>query len=458
MKIPEIKFQETSTPLYIQLYHQIRELIINGEITEKLPPIRKMAETLQINSVTVINAYKKLEKEALIERKAGSGSYIKYKPSSFTTTRLDFTGFDSNIDSFPLKDIKDSISNVLENEGLNAFKYEESQGYPGLQKALVKYFAFYKISTNEDLIQIVSGGQQALDIISKSLLDFGDTVLTEAPTYKGALDSFKSRESRIISIDITEDGINLNQLESKLQSRRPVFIYIMPFNQKPTGINYSSENKLAILDLCKQYNCYIIEDDIGSEISLKSEEKQTLKSLDKNDIVIYIKSFTPLFMPGLRLGCIITPKTLLGKILTTKLSTDISTPGLLQRAFTHYLNNKNWTAYYSRVSINISKKIELTYSIIENNGLLNLTELGFKTKSPNFWFKLKKGNGVELNSICKNRGISIIPGESMGSEYRSFFRISLKSIPTENIERGLTILKESITELYSNRERNSVIL
>ncbi len=449
MDFNSITITKGSEPIYIQLFNSLRQSILMNELLEgtKLPPIRELSKTLKINNITVINAYKLLEREGLLEKKIGSGSYVKCRNLRKEITKMDFTGRDSNIDSFPLEEINDSIMQTLKNDGLDTFKYEESQGFSGLQNSLVNYFDYYNIETRKEYIQIVSGGQQALDIISKALIDFGDTVITETPTYQGAINSFTSREARIVNISLEQDGIDLWELETKIQVRKPSFLYIMPFNQKPTGITYSRNKKINLLKLASKYNFYIIEDDLGSELSL-GENSETLKSLDDNDRVIYIKSFSPLFMPGLRLGCIIPPESLFLKIQNIKETTDIATPGLIQRGFTHYLNKNRWKEYYQLTSLNIRKKREKTRDILLGD-FKNIVTFIDSSQSHIFWIKLQKGSGKTLNELTKKMGVEIIPGETMGKEYSNYFMLNIKSIPLENIEAGLKILKESIETIYS---------
>lgn len=452
MNIDNLKLIHGDGPLYKQLYKQLKYIIENEELNQdtKLPTIREFSNKLEINNVTVINALSGLEKDGLIIKKVGNGTYIKGKTPTYKTNIMDLTGQDSNIDSFPLEDIKKSINFILNSDGVNAFKYENAQGNPQLKIALVEYFKEYNINTTSDHIQIVSGGQQALDIISKSLLLFGETVFTETPTYKGAIESFKSREARILEVSLHSDGMDLDELESKLQIRKPVFIYVMPFNQKPTGISYSLDKKKRLLYLAHKYNFYIIEDDIGSEISLNCENLSTLKSMDTYDSVIYIKSFSPLFMPGLRLGCLIPPKRIYNKLLSTKLTTDISTPGLIQRGFAHYLQNYNWLKYYENLQNKLLKKIELVSSILKKD-FIELLDLNYSVSSHSFWFKLHRGDGQVLSDICKEDGLLIVPGVIMGAEYTNYIRISINSIPYENIEDALGILKKSLKLLYNTK-------
>ncbi|MBN2618446.1 MAG: PLP-dependent aminotransferase family protein [Spirochaetales bacterium] len=455
MDFNEIKLIKNDHPLYIQLAKHIKNQIINNKILhgEKLPTIRAAANILNVNTSTVINCYKILENEGFVTTIKGSGSYVTKNIKKRDKLYMDFTGKDSQIESFPIDEITSSINYILKHSGVDIFKYEDSRGNYELKESLVDYFKYFSIKTTIDLLQIISGGQQALDIISKSLLNFGDTVFTESPTYRGALESFKNREARIIEVQLDEDGLNILDLESKIVTRRPTILYLMTFNQKPTGYNYSLEKKHKILELSQKYNFYIIEDDQGSEISLK--ETKTLKSMDTYDRVIYIKSFSPLFMPGLRLGCLIPPKSLYNRILKTKLSTDISTPGLLQKSFAHYLAKNNWIDYFENIKTVKKEKIELT-NLLLNTYLGNKIECNMNSDSGSYWLKLNRIDVDLLSKECFQKGVEFLSGTIMGSEYKEFIRLNIASIPKTNIEDGLKIIQQEIIKQESTNRRVSL--
>lgn len=454
MILDSINLINNKTPLYIQLYNQIKKAILNKDVPlgYKLPTIRETVKVCGVNSSTVVKAYDKLKKDNLIEKRVGSGSFVIYGYEKFSTSKMDFTGRDSNIDIFPVSDIKEAIGDALNTQGADAFTYERSQGYEPLLKSLHNYLKFFNINCPPELIQVVSGGQQAIDIISKALIHFGDSVITETPTYKGALDSFKSRDARIVQIPIENGGINLKKLEARIKIECPSFIYIMPHYQKPTGICYSLETKRDLIKLSEKYNFYIVEDDLGSEIDLTNNNIVTLKSLDRFDRVIYIKSFTPLFMPGLRLGCIALPSSINRRLKKIKVTTDISTPGIIQRGFSNYLDNYNWNSYYTVLLNSYKTKINTVSNLLDNN-FKDLLEFKTFNPSPIFWLRLLKGDSLRLEQICREKKVYIIPGYTIGPEYSDYFRISIKGIPSENITKGLSILRESIIKLYEEDDR-----
>lgn len=446
------------TPLYITLYDQLKSSIISKQYKygDKLPTIRELVKDKGVNSSTVVKAYEKLRQENFIEKKVGSGSYVIYGAEKYTTSKMDFTGRDSNIDLFPVLDIKESISEALNLQGAKAFTYEKSQGYQQLLDSLRNYLKYFNINCPSEMIQVVSGGQQAIDIISKALIQFGDSVITETPTYKGAIEAFSSRDARIIQLPIEEKGINLKKLEARIKVECPSFIYLMPYYQKPTGISYTLETKKSLIKLSEKYDFYIVEDDLGSEINLLEEKSTSLKSMDRFDRVIYIKSFTPLFMPGLRLGCIALPASINKRLKKIKVTTDISTPGIIQRGFANYLDNYDWKEYYNRLKVSYLEKYNLVKNIFDKE-FSDVITLENKQPTPIFWIRLFKGDSNRLEQICRERKLYIIPGTNIGPEYSDYFRLSIKSIPIENIKKGLIILKESIQKLYKEDDQEYLL-
>jgi len=201
--------RESKEHLYMQLAYGIEEMIVNGELTEKdkLPPIRKLAEALDVNNVTVVNAYKYLEQKGRVYKKLGSGTFIvpldQHTVYDEEVPMPEETGYDFSSTSptgnlFPVQAFKKAINAVLDNEGGAAFSYQESKGYEALRSSIVNYMSAYDVEATAEDIQIVSGAQQGIDIVTKSILEYGDYILVESPTYAGAIATFRSKGLNII--------------------------------------------------------------------------------------------------------------------------------------------------------------------------------------------------------------------------------------------------------------------
>ncbi|RKD34519.1 PLP-dependent aminotransferase family protein [Thermohalobacter berrensis] len=462
--------------LYIQLYNELKSMILNGVLTPhtKLPPIRRLANLLKINNATVVNAYKLLEQEDLVYKKVGSGTFVKNinnKDIRYIETHseeryldeknrniinsnqiqinkntINFASATPTPDLFPVTEFKSVLNEVLDRDRGNAFGYQESQGYLPLRKAIKKYLINSNIITTIDSIQIISGAQQGIDILSKALIDYGDIVFTENPTYAGAISSFKSRGARIIGIPIEKDGIDIKALENKLKSFKPKFIYVMPNFQNPTGYSYSVEKKNKLLELAYKHDLFIIEDDYLSDLSFFSSNNQTLKSLDTENKVIYIKSFSKIFMPGLRLAFMVTPISIYNKVIAAKHMSDISTSGLIQRAFDLYLRKGIWKKHINYMENIYKKRFEIMSDSIKKY-IPKEVKYDLPKGGLNFWFSLPdKYSSWDLYNFSLKNNIIFMPGSIfyVNKEDDHHFRISIASIYSSQIENSIKYFSEVI--------------
>ncbi len=472
--------KEDSQHLYIQLYTAIKEMILLGELLgeERLPPVRKMAELLSVNSVTVVKAYQLLEQEGLIYKRIGSGTFISpaiIKQAQLPTgmaamvpeegllnqghirlerNMINFASATPSADLFPVEDFKQVINEVLDRDKGNAFTYQESQGYYPLRCILKEYIGNHGIEADVENIQIISGAQQGIDIIAKAFLNYGDYVIMESPSYTGAIAAFQTRGARIIDIPLEENGMNLEMLEAKIKNHQPKLLYIMPNFQNPTGISYSREKKQRIMEICKRHKVYIIEDDYLSDLSFYSKDNTTLKSIDSMDQVIYIKSFSKIFMPGLRLGFLVIPKLVYNNLLVAKHSADISTSGLIQRAFQLYLSKGIWRRHLEYIEVSYRERFDKMVDCIEryipSELQYNLPQGGL-----NFWFKLPKNISIKmLNEAALRENIAIAPGYLffLNNNQANYFRLSIASLTTAEIEQGMKKLSEILKGCLLNSE------
>lgn len=456
--------------LYAQLYEKIKNLILEGTVPPdtKLPTIRAFAKQLGVNNITVVNAYNKLEEEGYIYKIVGSGSYTRKlddiyeeeEESEIPEGTVNFASTAPTPNLFPVDEIKESIIEVLEHDKSHAFTYQDPKGYLPLRKSLRDYLGGLGIYTTEDNIQIISGAQQGIDIISKALVDFEDIVFTEEFTYTGAIGVFKSRGAETVNIKLDRDGLNIEDLEEKLRTMKPKFLYLMPNFHNPTGCSYSEEKMKKILELARKYRFYIIEDDYLSDLEFKGRKSIAMKSLDnhEDERVIYIKSFSKLFMPGLRIAFIVIPEELLFDISSAKHISDISTPGLIQRAFNVYMRKGEWDENLKRINKVYELRHRIMSKAIEKYLPKNVSYWN-TSGGLNFWFKLPDGQSTEaLYEYLAARDILIAPGKifSTESEDNEYFRLSVTSMDSEEIEGSFKKLSEELKNFIKKDKRSEL--
>ncbi|AOR24908.2 PLP-dependent aminotransferase family protein [Clostridium taeniosporum] len=465
----EIKFKE-EVPKYIQISNFIKNLIEKKAIKdkEKLPTIRELSKVLGVNSITIVNAYKRLKAEGYAYQKVGSGTYAKVKelPNVFrkeysnTLKKLridelpnivDFTG-ETNIEVlFPIKDLKEIIDKVLERDGVNALISNNSYGYKNLITTINS--AFWDNQLNEEDILIVSGAQQGIDIVSKGILNINDNIVVEKPTYGGALSVFKWKKANIFEVPIKEDGLDLDKFEKILQKNNIRCFYTMSYFQNPTGISYSLEKKKRILELAEIYDFYIIEDDYLSELIYeKSIEYIPFKWLDRNERVIYIKSFSKIFLPGIRLGYLVTPEIFRESLQNSKFNTDITTSSLMQRALDLYIYENKWKQNIKNLNVEYSKRYKIMQKILDRD-FKDLISYIDPKGGLNFYLTLRDGKitSKELFFRLRKKGVYITPGImffTSQNDGQNTFRIGFYQTDENKIIKGLNILREELIECH----------
>ena len=470
----DFKFKNDETPKYVQIANFIKILIDKRKIKEgdKLPTIRELSKKLQVNNVTIVSAYNKLKAEGYAYQKVGSGSYAKRKEVSSNFRKeysntlkklsmdesadiVDFTGETSKEVLFPIDDLKYIINQVLERDGANALLSDNRNGYNKLIDTINRAFWNNKLD-NEDII-IVSGAQQGIDIASKGILNINDNIIVEKPTYAGALSVFKWRKVNVFEVPIEEDGISLNKFEKILQKNEIRCFFTMSYFQNPTGISYSIEKKKRILELAQIYDFYIIEDDYLSELIYENSlEYVPFKWLDKNDRVIYIKSFSKIFLPGIRLGYLVTPDIFRETLQNSKHNTDITTSSLMQRALELYISDNKWRENIKNLNTEYVKRYTHLKQLLDTE-FKDILDYVDPKGGLNFYLTLKEGfriNTKELFRRLKEKNVYITPGTMFFTgkdEGKDSFRIAFYQTDIEKIEIGMKIIKE---ELLSLRLKN----
>ncbi len=453
MNIPINIDKFSSVPMYLQVFEEIKKLIENEELKpgQKLPPIRKLAGQLEVNTVTIVSAYRHLENSGHVYSKGGSGTYVSVKEEQFSKDdigaekfKLDFATAWLSPENFPVSDFKIAIDKVLDKEKGKAFLFDDSEGFIPLRIEISKYLAENGIKSDYNNIQIVSGAQQGIDIIAKSLIDYDDCVIVENPTYMGAVSSFNSRGAKLISVELNKDGIDLDKLKKVIKVNRVKLIYVMPNFHNPTGICYDENVKLKLLEMAYEAGCYVVEDDYLSDIDFGNGRFKTLKELDKNDIVIYIKSFSKIFMPGLRLGFMIIPRTLQDNISKAKYITDISTSGFIQRSFYEYFNMGAWKKQLMYIQKIYLEKYNLMLNLI-NKYMPNELDYSIPDGGLNLWCRLPKRLTSDLlYAEAKKIGINFVPGNLFFMDHKpsEYFRLSFAAIEVCEMEEKVKELCE----------------
>ena len=230
-------------------------------------------------------------------------------------------------DAFPAKAIAEISDDVLKNNPISVLQYSVSEGYTPLRQHLRDYMKreHNTGSENDDII-ITTGAQQIMDLCSKALLNEGDVVICEAPSFIGSLNTFRSYNAKLVGVTVESDGMNIEELENALKTNpNAKIIYTIPNFQNPSGVTTCLEKRKKIYELAKKYGVLILEDNPYGDLRYSGENIPNIKSLDTDGIVIYAGSFSKVISPGMRVAYCIAPKPVFQKLVVCKQGNDVHT-------------------------------------------------------------------------------------------------------------------------------------
>ena len=242
-------------------------------------------------------------------------------------------------DVFPVQRFKEACHKVLTEQASNALQYGATEGYEPLRELIANNMARYGIKARVENVLITSGSQQALDLIGKLFINAGDHVLVEAPTYLGALQAFNICGAEYLAVPSDENGLRTDLLEAPLRSG-PKFMYVLPNFQNPAGTTLSEGRRHELVLLADRYGIPIVEDDPYGQLRYEGEHLPPLVVLDRENLrrdngysignVIYLSTFSKTLAPGLRLGWIVAPPEVIGKLAQLKQGADLHTSTFTQ--------------------------------------------------------------------------------------------------------------------------------
>lgn len=231
---------------------------------------------------------------------------------------------------FPYEAVEAATLKAIREKGPLALQYSPTEGEPFLKEQVAAFLNRQGEKVNSDDMIIVSSSQQALDLLGKIFIDAGDPIVTERPSYVGAIQAFRTFGADFHGVEMDDDGIIPEKLEQVVaglieQGRKPKFVYLIPDFQNPSGINLSLERRRKVLDIAARHDLLIIEDSPYRELRFTGSLIPSIRSLDTDGRVIQMKTFSKVFCPGFRIGWIIAPASILDKLVMAKQGTDLCT-------------------------------------------------------------------------------------------------------------------------------------
>ncbi len=361
-------------PLYRQIADQIRDRIGEGTLPAgtQLPTVRRLAEELGVTRITVQTAYAELQSGGWIEATVGRGTFV----SDAARAARDFPQHDAPLTPDVVIDDMLQISRVrgirslanaspdpalfpaddfwgllasLRLEAAALAEYGTVQGDPELRIELAGLLAERGVAAMPGDILVTNGASQALALTTQALCRPGDAVLVEQPTYLSFLNIAQAHGVQTIGVPLDDEGPDLAALERLALQVRPRFFYTIPTFQNPTGLCMSAARRRALLEVAARHRFLILEDDIYARVSLDGPPPPALKAHDDGQVVVHVGSFSKTLMPGLRMGYVTAPASLLRRLIDLRRATDLGGAPLLQRALTEFLRRDGLKRHLRRV-------------------------------------------------------------------------------------------------------------
>ncbi|MCI8648891.1 MAG: PLP-dependent aminotransferase family protein [Anaerotruncus sp.] len=347
--------------------------------------------------------------------------------------------------AFPVEELTRIITDILHHDPIAALQYSVTEGYPALREACKRMLeTHYHISTKDNDLIVISGAQQGADLAAKALVNEGDTVLCEDPSFIGCLNCFRSYNCNLVGVEMEEDGINTAKLEQAiLQNPRVKLLYLIPNFQNPTGITTSLAKRREILRIAKAHNLVILEDNPYGDLRFAGEPVPSLKSMDTDGLVIYNGSFSKILAPGLRVGFVLAPAPIIAKMTVGKQCADVHTNILTQIACERWLATCDLDAHIARISEIYRQKCQLMLDCIDREFAPSIAHT---TPEGGLFLWCTLPEGADMMEFCRRaveKKVAVVPGFAFLADQRNpcrSFRMNFSTPTDEAIEKGIKLL------------------
>ncbi len=256
--------------------------------------------------------------------------------------------------TFPAESFAALMSHMAVDSTARALQYGPTEGMAAVAGCIEQVMAAEGMAIDPQDVLVTTGGQQVIDLVCKTLIDPGDVIVAEAPTYPGAVPAFCAYEADVIQVEMDSDGMRIDLLEETLarldeEGRRPKFVYTIPSFQNPAGVTMSLERRRRLVEIARERELLVLEDNPYGLLRYEGEALPTLLSLDRGRYVIYLGTFSKILSPGLRLGWTVAPRPVLEKMNLGKQGADLCSSSVSQLFVTTYFAERRWEDYLAEL-------------------------------------------------------------------------------------------------------------
>ncbi|MGY4691777.1 aminotransferase-like domain-containing protein [Salibacterium sp. K-3] len=439
---------------YLSILSDVEQKIMKRQYTpgQKLPSVREVTTLYRCSISTATRAYAELEKRHLIYSIPQSGFYVVAKPEDERdrqgNEKVDFTSASPDLNVFPYLDFQHCLNKAIDTYKYELFTYGYSQGMKKLRQTFTSHLANDQVFTKAEQIFITSGVQQALEILTKMPFPNGNsTVLVEQPSYDNYLHFLEREDIPVCGIARSETGIDLQRLEEKFKNDDIKFFYTMSRYHNPLGTSYNKRERQAIAHLASKYNVFIVEDDYMADLGEK-EYFDPIYAYNQSSHVVYLKSFSKIIFPGLRLGAVVLPRALLKTFHTYKRYADTSL--LSQAALEIYIKNGMYERHRYNIYNEYATRIQALHKAVQRYNEKGLVKVPDVKSGIYMQFRLLQTVNLErLTRRLAARNVNVVTGKgfylSSYLDRKKFLRISISRAQPEQIDKGVKTIMEEVS-------------
>ena len=462
---------ESTTPLYRQLFEQIRDKILMGQLPSggRIPATRELAGLIGLNRTTVSAAYELLEREGLLRAHVGRGSFVERparvmapevpEPSPTTPAPDEMISFATSrpaAELFPIEECRQTIFDVASGGDLmRILQLGSPLGYEPLREWLREELRAAGVYGPDDDVMITSGCQQAQDLVIRTLVQPGDLVLLEDPVYPGLREMLHRAGARLAGIPMTPAGLDLTEANRVLQRERARLIFVTPTFQNPTGATLPRAARSELIRLASSCGVTIVENDIYSALRYQGEPIPPVKQLASSGEAIQLGSFSKIAFPGLRVGWIVASRQVIEACAAGKQWMDLHSDHLSQAVLLRFAQTGRLAAHRQLVVEAGAGKLAAALDACERY----LPEGSHFTRPAggmNLWVRLPHPlDASALLRAAEEQGVSYLPGRhfAVGRPEPGSLRLSFAGLDANRIREGISILGALFThELRRERQ------
>ena len=357
---------------------------------------------------------------------------------------ISFAGGNPSLSALPDQKVAELASQVLAKDGKAILQYGATEGYSPLRESLTEYIREHLGFTAQAVLP-VTGSTQAMDLLCKALINPGDRIIVEDPSFLGNLQCMRLYEAELVPVRSDSEGIDPDDLEDLIRKTSPKMIYTIPTFQNPTGKTIGLERRKRIAELAGQYGVVVAEDDPYRDLRYRGNALPPIKSFDKDGWVVFLGSFSKVISPGLRVGYIAGDAGIIRKCTIGKQSSDVHTANLNQAIVDQYLRQNILPDHIRRISAEYAKQCDRMLS--------HLAEFPAEVKYTRpegglfIWAELPEGmDAKELLNRAIERHVAFVPGTHFyaGGGHENTFRLNFSGSTLEQIDEGMETLRKLI--------------